>query len=380
MTGDRYPVHPFDFFSDLLSSFSNQMIHLVMIPGSRLDPVLLKKAVMAATEAEPITRYRLVLEEDTLWWELLPVVNADEQVIVLSSPYPWGILHDALFQKIDPYHGPITRVILIQAESGDTNDILICSSHHTAMDGYGLKDLASLIMQYYRIFSSGKPEVIMPGGMDQRLLPRVSSLVVPPGNDPAEATIDWPCHLTVPVQSLEKGRSTYSLLYLSDERGAWITTTRKEWGVTLNDLIIAVVARACANLAEGNGDQVVSLLVTVDLRRSLSIIPARSVANYATAIFLPIPVNPDESLKDTALRTKSLMDSMKSGFLGLDGAREAERLYDLGHEAAIREIEGRWEENVRAGKRTPLFSNTGIITPESIHPGIPIRQAFFFSR
>ncbi|NLV26329.1 MAG: hypothetical protein GXY48_04060 [Methanomicrobiales archaeon] len=374
----KYPLHPFDFFSDLLCIFSNQISHLVIEFESSIDQEILKKATEIATIAEPVTRCRVKRDIDMLWWDEIPEIRSDELVKCLSSPEPISVLHDALSTTIDPYQGPLIRLVLIKSADQKRGDILVVNVHHISMDGRGLKDMVNLILNQYRLIQSEETEKLIPTSLKQRELPRVSSLINQENRitSPPESTISWSDDFTIPYLSLMSDRQSYSVLHLQPERTKLIHEIRKEWNVTINDLMLATIARACAQMTDKNEDMEISLLNTVDLRRYLPHNSVRSVHNFSTAFVVEILVRKDESLRDTAMHVKTVVDAIKRGKPGLDGALEAERLYAEGHCAAKKEIEKRWEENITSGKRIPLFSNTGIIDGELINAVIPVHDAY----
>ena len=351
---------------------------MVIYPDCHIDPGILMQAVINATMAEPITRCRLVKENNMLWWENNPDLDDHNLVIRVSSLNPEKYLHEALSRHIDPYHDPLIHAVLLESENTISGDILVLNVHHVAMDGRGLKDMARLIMSQYRGIQSGELEEITPTSLQTRNLPRISSLVssLGLGVNAHESTISWSADFSVPVLSLDDERQSYSLLALNRERMKIIQRARKEWGVTFNDLMLAVIAQICADISGNKGNQVISLLNTIDLRRYLVENPARSVLNYSTAFEVKILVRNLSPLKDTVLWVAEVMNNIKAGSPGLGGAFEAERLYELGHDAASMEIQGRQRENKRSGKQIPLFTNIGIIPPDAMYPGIPVRNAY----
>ncbi|HOJ95749.1 MAG TPA: hypothetical protein PK024_02780 [Methanospirillum sp.] len=194
--------------------------------------------------------------------------------------------------------------------------------------------------------------------------------------DKQDITMAWTSPVSIPCRSLECTTPAYSLLHLDKERVRYLHSIRKEWAVSVNDLMIAVIIRALADIAGTSDSHRVSLLTTIDLRRYLDISPATSVQNYSTAFHISMDVPVNEPIHVTAVRTKTLMDAIKNNYPGIDAAFEAERLYDSGYAAAYREIGDRWAENERSKTRIPIFSNTGIIEPFGFDSDISVRSAY----
>ncbi|MDD1729975.1 MAG: hypothetical protein LUQ50_13010 [Methanospirillum sp.] len=370
----RYQVNPFDFFSELLCGFSDQMIHLVIMLDGQLQYNTLVQAVMLATEAEPITRCRLVQLNDMLWWEKIPHIGGTDLVIRRCVSDPIHYLEHALSYQVDPFSGPLVQAVYLH-HTKDQGDILVLNAHHTTMDGRGMKDFVNLILTLYRSLINSEEIHLSPSQINQRCLPRVSSLV-PDLTSPPSGKVAWSGKFSVPLRSLDSERKKFSLLLMNRERVQTIQAVRKVWGVTMNDLLLAVVAQVCSSLMKPGDNRAISLLHTIDLRRYLTEVPVRSVLNYSTAFEVTVPVVPGESLEETTSRTHDLMTLIKTQHPGIDAVLEAERLYDAGCTSARKEMQEQWEGILAEGKRSPLYTNTGIISPENLDPGIPVSHAF----
>ena len=336
-------------------------------------PDLLAKAVTHATHAEPVTRCHLLRIHDSLYWEMNPDFRENNLVILLSAPEPRTMLHQALSYPIDPFHGPMIRVVLIQNRDPDGGDILVINAHHTSMDGRGLKDFTGLVIASYKALRDGYQNYTPPAPISQRQVPKILTLAQA-GNRiiPSDLSEAWFAEASVPMKSRKAGKEQYSLLTLPAARMKVIQATRKEWGVTMNDLMAGVVSQVFSSFITEGSDPVVPLLITLDLRRYLEEVPARSVMNFSTAFEVRVPVKPGESLSGTVSSVHTMMNRIKEGAPGIDGAREAERMYDEGYRAATTEMQNRWNEIRNSGRKTTLFSNTGIISIESIDPGVPM--------
>ncbi|MDD1724604.1 MAG: condensation domain-containing protein [Methanospirillum sp.] len=373
--GERYPVNPFDLSTDLFCTFSSQVIHLVMHLDGHVRYDLLERAVERASLLEPITRCRIIREEDTLFWQELPACSRTDHVLRLSSRGQEDLLYQALCYPLDPYRGELFQVILI--EDGVNGDVLVINAHHIVMDGRGLRDFTGLVMKCYAEFQSGTLTEIPQSAIWSRQLPRVSSLRRDERETTQETPTGWCSPLSVPLQSSHADTFRYSLLFLNQSRTAVIGDTRREWGITVNDLMIAVLARAIAHIIPVKSEVTVPLYITIDLRRYLPVIPERSLVNFSTSFEVKIPLIPDESLEDTGKRVHLLMNRIKSGSPGLDEAVEAEKLAESGYTAARDLMVTAWKNMQDAGCKTTLFSNTGIISRDQMSPGIlSVRNAY----
>lgn len=369
----RFQVNPFDFFSDLLSLFSDQMIHLVIILEGHIHPDSLVRAAMMAIEAEPVVGCRLVQVDDKLWWEKIPHIKSEDLFLQISDSNPIDLLQKVLSYKIDPYTGPMIRINHIRS-TDNTGDILVINAHHASMDGKGMKDFANLLFSFYRGERTGCPFHTEPGSISQRILPDLSSHISDPKNMNPDG-VAWVDKFSIPAHSIHCEKQVFSVLCLNRERVKIIHKIRKKWNVTLNDLMLAAVATVCSELIQWKLKDI-HLLTTIDLRRYLNQVPQRTVFNYSTAFEVVIPVFYDESLMETSLRAHEIMDQIKQRNPGIDGVIEAEHLYNEGCAKARFEMKKQWDDIQTKGKRTPLFTNTGIINPEDLDPGVPVSRAF----
>ncbi|HWQ63941.1 MAG TPA: condensation domain-containing protein [Methanospirillum sp.] len=349
------------------------MIHLVIMLKGQIHSDSLVKAAMMATEAEPIIRCRLVQDDNKLLWEMIPEIKSEELFIQISDSNPVTLLQKALSYQIDPYQGPMIRIIHIRSTE-DKGDILVINAHHASMDGKGMKDFASLLFSFYRGERSGCAFHTEPGSISQRILPQISSRITRQENLNPDG-VSWSDKFSIPAKSMHCEQQVFSILSLNRERVRIIHEVRKEWKVTLNDLMLAAVATVCAGLTQWKLRDI-HLLTTIDLRRYLKEVPQRTVFNYSTAFEVSIPVFHDDSLMETSLKVHMIMDEIKQKNPGIDGAIEAEHLYNAGCVKARTDMQKQWNEVRTKGKRSPLFTNTGIINPKDLDPGVSVSRAF----
>ena len=367
--GERYPANPFDLSTDLFSVFSNQVIHLVIYPDGPVRCSLLEKAVEKASLAEPITRCRIIRKQDTLWWQEMRTFCIADHVLRLSSRKPKELLYQALSYPLDPYLGKVFQVILIDNPDG-TGDCIVINAHHIAMDGSGLKDFAELIMRCYTEYQTGHLTEIPPTPIGSRQLPKISTLISENRHlKTDQVPIGWCSRITVPVQSIHAEKYFYSILTLCANRTSIIQNIRREWGITINDFMLAVIARAIGSVLQMKSETTVPLYTTIDLRRYLPNMPEPSLVNFSTSFEVRIQIKPEEYLEDTGKRVHGLMNRIKSQSPGVDEAREAEKLFESGYQAAFNLVNASWNNIQDAGSKTTIFSNTGIISHDQVNPG-----------
>jgi NRPS condensation-like uncharacterized protein len=374
---EKHQVFPFDLFTDLIGCFSNQVIHCIIQFDDRIRYDILKMAVSKASRVEPVLQCRIFRDQDSLWWQEVKTWDSDQQVLLLSSQCPRESLYQALSFPLDPYMGMLFQVVLIENKSND-GDILVINAHHVVMDGRGLKDFAGLIITLYTNYLTGNRADVKTNPLINRRYPDFSAAFRSTIQDcQPSPPFGWCSRISVPLQSLHVESYLYSLLTFSQNRTAIIQKTRKEWNITVNDLMVAVIARAIASVLGLDSETTIPLYNTIDLRRYLSDIPGRSLVNLSTSFETGIAVNPDESLEETARRVHLLMNQVKERSPGLDEAMRAEELSKSGYLAAKEIISRQWNSILQSGSKTTIFSNTGIIRTFSNNSGVcPVRNAF----
>lgn len=353
-------VNPYDLFSELLRAHSDQVIHMLLYFDGKLDQNKMQQAIMGAITAEPVCSSRLVEMHDTLWWEPGTSACPGDYFSFIEKKGLDSAISQALSEHIDPREGPQIKVFLIRAIE-TMGDVLVINACHVAMDGRGLKDIAGLIMALYHR-SPEDPSSIT--GRKRVLtcdLPLISTLLpsgdLPSGPDETSSgTERW----RFPVQSYEDHRPAYAVMTIPGPRVRSIHAKRKELGVTVNDLLLAVVAMACKHMENGIDQAECSFLTTIDLRRYYPV-PGRSVLNYSTAFEVRIPVKQNDTLSCLCRAVHEIMENKKNDFPGMKDALDAELLWQSGVSAARETLRNRIRDPENYVNQIPIVTNTGII-------------------
>lgn len=353
---DLRKINPFDFFSEILRENSDQTIHLIIEFTGSVDSERIKKAVTRAIYAEPVCYSQLVENDNMLWWR--PGTRESSQICFqqIESKDLLPVLRDILSTTIDPFHDPLFQAILIC--SRNAGDVLVLHACHVAMDGRGLKDMASLIMDLYLNLETNPSFQISDTSWEERNLPPLSSIVP----DPLVPFIAGPnSHRWIfPISSQEQCQKKYALMSLSPDQMRIIHQKRKEWGGTINDLLLASLAIVCAQLTPDRSVETISFMNTVDLRRYISG-RDRSVTNYSTAYEVKIPITKTGTLPVLCKTVHDLMMQKKSSSLGYHEACEAEMFWNAGLCEARTLYSLHIEDAHYPETRIPIVTNTGII-------------------
>ncbi|MDD1730149.1 MAG: condensation domain-containing protein [Methanospirillum sp.] len=338
---------------------------------------ILEKAVDDATLAEPITRCKIIKDQDALFWQECSTKPTHDYLLRLSSRTPEKILYQALSYPLDPYLGRLFQIILIE-NPDKTGDIVVFNVHHIVMDAQGLKVFSELILRYYSEYLSGHPPELFIIPIRDHQLPRISDLLTEKKQiQKPETSIGWCSRISVPLQSLHVENYRYSMVCFNQRRTSIIQDCRRKWDITVNDFMIAILARAITSVLHVKSDITVPLYNTVDLRRYLPITLKRSLINFSTSFEVRVPIMPGESLEHTGKRVHLLMNQKKSQYPGLDEVIEAEKQLESGYSAAKELINSAWNTIQDTASKTTIFSNTGIITRKQVTLcGLSVRNAY----
>ena len=353
-------VNPYDLFSELLREHSDQVIHMLLYFDGKLDLDRMQRAVMGAVLAEPVCNSRLVEMHDMLWWGLRPSARPGDSFSFIEKNGLGPAISQALSETIDPYVGPQIKVFLIRAIEA-IGDVLVINASHVAMDGRGLKDIAGLIMELYHCSPEDLSSTIGRKRILHGDLPLVSTLL-PTGGAPSRSdeTSSGTDRWILQVQSHEDNQPAYAVMTIPGSRVSSIHAKRKELGVTVNDLLLAVVAMACKNLEPGIHQAECLFLTTIDLRRYYPV-TGRSVENYSTAFEVRIPVKQNDTLSCLCHAVHDIMENKKNDFPGMKDALDAELLWQSGVSAARETLRKRVRDPENYENHIPIVTNTGII-------------------
>lgn len=370
--GIRIPAQVNDQWNFLLSTIWDQLIHLVIRFGDRLNEPVLASAVRSACEAEPLTIMRFC-EGDRPYFEMAP--DAACRIYgVIQAADPEPALRSLLREPLDPATGPMARVRLIRSD----HDLLCISVNHTISDAYGVKSFGSRIARLYHAQSGASPFLPLENSHDRsfrsvlRLFSRVEREVAAARFGGQEST--W----SVPVHTLSHDDRGYTVLRLSPAVLSDLKARAGLRGTTVNDVLLSAFSRALAMSVPEPPDTVRPVLTSIDLRRYLSPDSFPSLANLSVAFEVPVTAEPGVSFSAMVSRVHAAMDERKREHAGIGAAERLCRDFSGGYDRVKRDLR-KLEEETWEGRRekNPFFSNLGVI-PESVldYGGIPVAEAW----
>lgn len=354
---ERYRANPFDLVAELYRMNSDQTIHMVIHFSGQIDPERMKNAVDAAVHAEPRCRCRLVEDNGRLWWQ--PAGNDVHRDFFRYAvgDDPVSGIGKAVASTLDPHTDPVIQAILIPAPGGDT---LVLNASHVAMDGKGLKEMAALILDFYDTPGHTPHPGLQETGREDRNLPVLSTVLAGQLQETRPHTTDSRARWTFPVTSGGAEQKKCIVMTIPAARMQCVHAARRSWGITLNDLMLAVLAISCRTLPTENPPECISFYNPIDLRRYVQD-NSRSVANYSTAFEVCIPVSSGGDVQEISRTVHGIMEGIKASYPGYSDALDAEGLWNLDLTSARTIMARRHEDALRSGTHIPIVSNTGII-------------------
>jgi NRPS condensation-like uncharacterized protein len=240
------PAVPKDFFFQRgrgtgTGSGSDQQIRLVLRFGGLLDLALLRRAVRAVVERDPILRARFVESEPFVaCWELregeetAPEVELEE--VAEAAPAMAAFLADTTIRD----GGPYWRLRVVRAAG---RDALCVRVDHRLCDGAGAKALAGRLAEAYRCLAAGAP---LPPPREE-FAPRTVAGITGrerPSAEPPPPPPSRPLSWSLPRGGYRNEQPAHAVRVIGAETVAVVRKAGKPLGATLTDIVLAALVRA----------------------------------------------------------------------------------------------------------------------------------------
>ncbi len=322
---------------------SNGMLSLVALLDGQPDADILRQAVSDSVALQPVLGCRFDLTQDPPVW--LPI-QEHGGLFSVAQAETWqeGL---AAFLREEPGEGQVAaRLVLLAHQSA-----LFLRLDHAAADAGGLKSYLRLLNRLYNARYAG-----------ERWMEDISC-------DRGEARVFESCgvadfrmalrkekpapspFLTFPYRSVEGKEACYAFVTIP------LAAVKPMSGATVNDLLLASCARALSH--ETDGEQAVTLHMTVDLRRYFKEEDAPAVCNLSgmeTVCIDPVRGEPfAKTLEKVRLKTAAI----KSGQPGLASAAAMTYLRQMPFEKARLFLIDASRKAKRTGEAAPIVSNLG---------------------
>ena len=314
-----------DCGNDMLSTIYVPQIHLLLEFNGRLDTKRLEKSLRLCLDAEPVLGCRFVPRWFMPHWIRLPQQTLDAGTLLDESEGDENTRQDRLdrflAEGLDRMTGPQLKALLLRGERGDR---LAVKVNHQVVDAGGTKELGALIARIYRKLGEDadyRPPVNL-GSRSLRQIFGTFSLfrLLRIFRRNIQENIDN----TFPTRSLTFSTNTvpstvrkFVFRRFSEDRVRALSEYVKQRHATLNDLLVAAMLRAYAEVLDWNGTDMLRIVNTVDLRRYLPSGQTEALCNLSCFFFVNLKRDLGKDLDETMLRVKAQIDAVKDDNIGL---------------------------------------------------------------
>lgn len=370
----KYPAPVNDQWDYLLTTIWSQMVHLVIHFGGRLDAERVYRAFTLVLEAEPLLTSRFIESSDP-YWETIQGLSRDSIFTFLLDDDAECSLHRTMTTRIDPARGPQARLTLIRGR----NDSLVLTVNHAVSDAFGVKHVSRLLCQAYRGLEKD------PGFRFQRHIvedrsfyPVLASFSPDILSAAREACGEQSAVWGIPSIPGVCTCPAYRTRVVKRPQFLNVKKYSHAHNVTINDLLLsAFFAALCSEIPHSPG-QKYPILTSVDLRRSLPRYHAPALANLSVAFEVRILAQSFVEFPLLVGEVHHAMSEKKRLFAGLGAAMRLQEDFSCGFYSVrerLRDIARRTHQD--RYPKNPFFSNTGIISNDSIDFGTtPTVHAF----
>lgn len=364
--GTTFPAPVNDQWDFLLSTIWSQMVHLVVALDGRLDAPRLDKAMSLVAGAEPLLACRFV-DSPAPCWEKVPDLPPVSLFSLVQCAESTAALQGVLASRLDPSSGPQARLTLLRGQE----DLLVLSVNHAVTDAHGVKQICGLIGSVYQHLGCDPgyvPDIRPPG--DRSFHPIVSAFTPPARAIAREACGEQSAIWGIPASMGPCRDPAYCVRVLELPVFPGMKEYSRSRGVTINDLLLAAFfAALCEEIPHRRGHDY-PLLTSTDLRRSLAGHAHPDIANLSVAFEVWLPSADPLSFPFLVGEVHRVMSEKKSCFAGIGAAIRLQEDFSAGFDAVrsrLKEMERRTLHEHYP--KNPFFSNTGIISPESVSFG-----------
>ncbi|MBD3191064.1 MAG: hypothetical protein GF308_10490, partial [Candidatus Heimdallarchaeota archaeon] len=303
----HYPTSTLDKLTFLLHNVADQLIHLVIEYNGHLDFALLKKAIKISLDIEPILGCKFVDHPKNPYWIRREDLDQIDYCSLVESVNIEKKLREFVFEDIDPTKDPLFQFRIFRSET----DTLCFKVNHVIMDGGGIKEYLSLIINIYTSLEKEQsfeaiPNISGSRGFDQvlRKFGLFKKFVLFLKNRAPKPS--W----CFPWSGINKTNKNYIIHRFFPERFRRIKQYGKERGATINDMLVTAYYRAMFKIVKPRPGEPMVSVVTVNLRSYLKNFRAESVCNLSTGVYPNIAYNPEDSFDDTLKKVKKIMDEI----------------------------------------------------------------------
>lgn len=363
----KYKTTSQDWFNHIAQNLtSNALIQYVLKTDSKIDYQLLKKSVLLLIETEPILGCLFVENEKMPEWEQTQI-NINDICCLIETKSLENEIDSVLETEINASNKLSIKVCLLDDQK--TNAIVIKISH-SVCDGSGSKYLVKQLANIYsRLEKDGSfvPEKNIPVRDTQNFYDALkikdkASYFVP---KKAELASTW--GFPIGQKLLEKQTFSYQQLRYKDNEFQSLKQFAKRQEITLNTLFMAVYFDAL-KISLNPSESTKEVQFMLDLRKYLPSSTTQNVCNLSAILNVDLPTKTTDFIElvqqtDSAIKRITDTDNFIHGTIAGDLAEDA------GFKAIKDFVKADWENIQKTGNCTPMISNLGILSLETIRFG-----------
>ena len=361
------PVDAYDGFNIIYEKyFGNCQINGILQLNGKINEEILKEAIRISWKVEPILGCCLVEVDDQLVWKQREDLDKIEACSIVETQEIQAELWNFVSEKYNYVDDCQVKVRIVRADF----DTICVKIHHACSDAGGLKQYIKLLIGIYATLEKGEPYVVKSRECDNRSqdlelrLPSIGNIDNSEGDSPGpKDTVGFPCSVAGNKDQI------FLVGKMNSEEVDAVKLYARQRGATVNDVILTAYNKALSRYAKIQ-DNMLSVCVTVDLRRYLSNTDDIGICNFSGMNVIEISDNIDESFNETLSKVVNKTKRMKSNHLGLKGALDFSKTFtNVGFKNMDAYFQNLGKEIVRAGVSNPWFSNVGVISDGKINFG-----------
>jgi len=287
-------------------SSSDQQIRLVLRFGGALDLEILRRAVRAAVEEEPILRARFVEPRPfEARWEARDVEEAVPPCELEEAEHAEAAVAGFLAGLDVRPDGPYLRLRVVRSAG---RDALCLRVDHRLCDGAGAKTLAYRLAERYRGIGAGA--LLPPPRPDfaPRTLAGLAGCAPPPPS-PDGPPAPRPLTYALPRSGFANERPAHAVRVLDAAPVAAARARGKALGATVTDAVLTALVRALAPRCTVPAGEPLSVMISSDLRARLPPERRQVLCNLFQGYFPELRAEPprrfEAALADTAGRWRA---------------------------------------------------------------------------
>lgn len=362
---DKFNTTTQDWFNHIAQNVtSNALIQYVLKAEDKIDHQLLQKSVLLSIQAEPVLGCLFEENEKLPEWKPVDSIDANDICCLIKTKNIENEIDLVLNTEINASIQLPIKICLLDDEK---SNVIVIKISHSVCDGAGSKYFVKLLADIYTQLENN--ELFIPeknvqvrdtkNFYDALKINDKTSYFKP---EKAELISTW----GFPLSKLMFKEQTFSYQQLRYKNSDFkkIKQFAQKQKVTLNTLLVAAYFDALLKLFKPT-DNTKEVQFMIDLRKYIPSNNTQNICNLSAILNAELPTKTDnfpELIKQTAKAIKTIVDTdnIVHGTIAGDLAEES------GYIAIKDFIKFDWENIQRNGNCTPMISNLGMFSSETI--------------